>query len=664
MTRPAAGAAGARSRSASSSPGVDVALIARPATTSRTSSLGRRRSGRSSACSFIGVGLFAWWRRPHNRFGALMTAVGFAWFLDGAARRPTRPALFTIGALPRPALHRPGRATCCSPSRRAAWRRRGQRRSSSPPATSPSLLVGLPFYVLGGDVGRPRRHQPRTTRSRSSTSPTWPRSSATSPTLRRRSCCLGAAAVLVLRKLPRATPAQRRQHGARAVDRRCVLAARCLRPERRARHRRGDGDVVGRPASFARCRRLRRRCPTPSWSACCAARYSRAGAVGELIERLNDGADRRVGCATRWPTRSATRTLGAALLARAAGQYVDADGRPVELPPPAVALTARSTEIERDGAPSAPSSTTPRCSTSPSWCAPPARPPRLALDNERLEAELRARVDELQVSRARLHRRLGLAERRRAGARPARRRPAAARRALAAARPGPAQAARPTPTSPSGMLDGAREELASALEELRELARGIHPAILTDRGLDAALEALAEPRAASGRPRRHAGRAPAAVRRGRRLLRRGRVADERRQVRRRRSMRPSRVARDNGYAVVEVARRRRRRGRPGGGHRPARPRRPPRGARRRASRSTPRPGAGTTRAGEDPMRVVLADDSRPAARGRGARCSRTRASRSSPRPATPRTCCARSAPTSPTWRSSTCACRRRTPTRA
>jgi signal transduction histidine kinase len=30
-----------------------------------------------------------------------------------------------------------------------------------------------------------------------------------------------------------------------------------------------------------------------------------------------------------------------------------------------------------------------------------------------------------------------------------------------------------------------------ALEELRELARGIHPAVLTDRGLEAALEALA-----------------------------------------------------------------------------------------------------------------------------------------------------------------------------
>src|SRR5919112_2796926 len=32
---------------------------------------------------FIGTGAFAWWRRPLNRFGLLMTGVGFAWFLGG-----------------------------------------------------------------------------------------------------------------------------------------------------------------------------------------------------------------------------------------------------------------------------------------------------------------------------------------------------------------------------------------------------------------------------------------------------------------------------------------------------------------------------------------------------------------------------------------------------
>ncbi len=47
------------------------------------------------------------------------------------------------------------------------------------------------------------------------------------------------------------------------------------------------------------------------------------------------------------------------------------------------------------------------------------------------------------------------------------------------------------PAAANEILTGASEELALALEELRELARGIHPAVLTDRGLGAALEGLA-----------------------------------------------------------------------------------------------------------------------------------------------------------------------------
>jgi PAS domain S-box-containing protein len=47
------------------------------------------------------------------------------------------------------------------------------------------------------------------------------------------------------------------------------------------------------------------------------------------------------------------------------------------------------------------------------------------------------------------------------------------------------------PGSAATVLASAREELMQALEELRELARGIHPAVLTDRGLEPALEALA-----------------------------------------------------------------------------------------------------------------------------------------------------------------------------
>jgi signal transduction histidine kinase len=50
---------------------------------------------------------------------------------------------------------------------------------------------------------------------------------------------------------------------------------------------------------------------------------------------------------------------------------------------------------------------------------------------------------------------------------------------------------REDPDGADQLLAGAAEELQQALAELRELARGIHPAVLTDRGLPAALEALA-----------------------------------------------------------------------------------------------------------------------------------------------------------------------------
>ena len=174
---------------------------------------------------------------------------------------------------------------------------------------------------------------------------------------------------------------------------------------------------------------------------------------------------------------------------------------------------------------------------------PPPPAAALAIDNERLKADLRARVEELRVSRA-AHRR---GRRRRAPpdrARPPRRRPAAAR--LARARPAAAarrgstdnEAARAPSTSSA-------EKLAVALAELRELARGIHPAILTERGLGAGRRGARGARAGAGRGRRR--RSTSACRRagrGRRLLRGRRGADQRRQVRRRPTTRASTVRRD------------------------------------------------------------------------------------------------------------------------
>src|SRR5215211_6059327 len=47
--------------------------------------------------AFIGTGAFAWWRRPLNRFGLLMTGVGFAWFLGGLIESDNS-VVYTIGS--------------------------------------------------------------------------------------------------------------------------------------------------------------------------------------------------------------------------------------------------------------------------------------------------------------------------------------------------------------------------------------------------------------------------------------------------------------------------------------------------------------------------------------------------------------------------------------
>jgi signal transduction histidine kinase len=113
----------------------------------------------------------------------------------------------------------------------------------------------------------------------------------------------------------------------------------------------------------------------------------------------------------------------------------------------------------------------------------------LALLNERLEAELRAKVGELRRSRERMLR-IGLEERRRLerdlhdGAQQ-RLVSMALNIRIARAK------LNEDPLAADQLLETAGQELDSALAELRELARGIHPAVLTDRGLATALETLA-----------------------------------------------------------------------------------------------------------------------------------------------------------------------------
>jgi signal transduction histidine kinase len=110
-------------------------------------------------------------------------------------------------------------------------------------------------------------------------------------------------------------------------------------------------------------------------------------------------------------------------------------------------------------------------------------------ENERLHAELRARLEELSASRARIVA-AALQERRRIerdlhDGTQQRLVSIAMTLGLADAR------LDRDPAAVRPLLDQARAGLTDALEELRALSQGIHPGILTERGLRAALEELA-----------------------------------------------------------------------------------------------------------------------------------------------------------------------------
>jgi signal transduction histidine kinase len=170
------------------------------------------------------------------------------------------------------------------------------------------------------------------------------------------------------------------------------------------------------------------------------------------------------------------------------GRYVDGDGAPVELPDPG--SDRSSTVVERDGRRIAVLIHDPvlehNLELVDSVCAAAG----LTLENERLTAELRARLAELQASRARL-----------VGATDAERRrierdlhDGTQQRLVSIAMSlgllesklgaGPGEA-RP-------IVEEARTALTAALAELRDLTQGIHPTILVERGLPAALDELCQ----------------------------------------------------------------------------------------------------------------------------------------------------------------------------
>jgi signal transduction histidine kinase len=167
--------------------------------------------------------------------------------------------------------------------------------------------------------------------------------------------------------------------------------------------------------------------------------------------------------------------------------FADGDGRPVELPGEDAGRAV--TRLAHQGEPLAVLVHDPTLLDEPELIGAVAAAARLALENARLSAELHAQLDKVKESRARIVATAD-AERRRIerdihdGAQ---------QRLVALALELRTAQRRLAPADPKveSMLASAVEKLQVAVDELRELARGVHPAILTEEGLSAALESLA-----------------------------------------------------------------------------------------------------------------------------------------------------------------------------
>jgi signal transduction histidine kinase len=413
--------------------------------------------------SFIGTGLYAWWRRPENRTGLLMAAVGFAWFATSLSASDD-DLVFTIGiALDGLYGALLGHLLIAFPTGRLATR------------AERLLVTGIYLTVtvlqlpalLFEDTDEPRNLlMVESNQDLSDLLDALQFAVAF--------VLIVATFVIVARRRAQVPPAQRPVLAPVLWTGGATLAALTLAL---------TFDAVGSPKEGLERLSLALFATVPFGFLVggLRTRLAHGAAVSKLIARLG-----------QVPGEHALR----AALAEALGdpslrlaywlpdseRFVDAAGRPFQMP------ERGWTAVELHGRRVAAIVHDPALDEEPQLVRTAGAAAALALENQRLSAELRARIEDLRASRTRIVE-AGDAERRRLerdlhdGAQS--RLVALAMKLRMARR---RAEGRPDVTA---ILDESSAELQASLDELRELARGIHPAVLTDRGLGPALEMLA-----------------------------------------------------------------------------------------------------------------------------------------------------------------------------
>jgi signal transduction histidine kinase len=424
--------------------------------------------------AFIGTGIFAWLRRPENRFGALMTAVGFSACLAGL-RVSTEPWVFIIGLL----------------FITSQWALLYHMLLAFPGGTLRSrlerlLVLGMyfsawvvhPVQVLFQDtalLGLPEN--PLLVDANTDLARALSRSRFWFALV-----LLAALAVILARRWAAASRHERQALGPVLLSGGLVMAL--LAVWYAALLAEVDMDAV----QMLEDARYVVMCTVPFafLAGLLRSRVAGASAVSEVVARLGDPSIRGGGICHALADALEGTSLELAYR-QPDGEYSDAAGRPVPVPPDrldrvAIPLEARddaavvltydaSREDERELVRAVSAAGT------------------LTLENERLATELRARVEEVSASRARIVE-SGDAARRRLerdlhdGAQQRLVALALSLRLLGSRFDGDPEASR--------QLDAARVELDQAIDELRELARGLHPSALSERGLAFALKGLAD----------------------------------------------------------------------------------------------------------------------------------------------------------------------------
>ena len=425
--------------------------------------------------AFIGTGIYAWLREPDNRFGALMAAVGFSACLAGL-RVSTEPWVFIFGLL----------------FITSQWALLYHMLLAFPGGTLRSrvevlLVAGMyfsawivhPVQVLFQDTARLGfPENPLLIAGHPDLSADLSRARFWFALL-----LLGALAVILVRRWIEARPSQRQALAPVLVSGGLVMfllgvwyAAILAEVDQEVAQALEDSRyVVLVTVPFAFLAGLLR------------SRVAGAAAVSEVVTRLGDPGMR--GNQIRAALAEALRgtSLELAYWVPERGEYVDAAGRRFELPPEGSERSVRRLESHDDQL--AVLTYDAAREDERELVRAVAAATTLTLENDRLAADLRENVEQLRASRTRIVESGDEARRRierdlHDGAQQRLVSLALTLRAIGSRVGGDSELHR--------SLEEARGELDRALHELRELARGIHPAILSDVGLDGAVRALVD----------------------------------------------------------------------------------------------------------------------------------------------------------------------------